>query len=163
MSVTEQDHTNIVNTYDDASVVKATLDHALKLAPKLRHYDCMEVGAFLTSNEEALIYGLENDDHTYTALDKHGEPFAMFGVGTEGSTPYIWLLGTKGIEENALKFAKHSKKLLPELIKPYGIVSNLVYSRYDSSIKWLKWLGAKFITEVEINGYLFYEFIIISK
>ena len=163
MSVTVQDHTSIVNNYDDASVVKATLDHARKLAPKLRHYDCMEVGAFRTSNEEALIYGIENDDHTYTALDRHGEPFVMFGVGREGNGAYIWLLGTKGIEENALKFAKHSKKLLPELIKPYGVVSNLVYSRYETSIKWLKWLGAKFITEVEINGSRFYEFIIISK
>ena len=163
MSVIEQNHTNIVNNYDDASVVKATLDHVWKLAPKLRKYDCMEVGAFLTSNEDALLYGIENDDKTYTALDKHGEPFAMFGVGTEGNEAYIWLLGSKGIEQNTLKFAKHSKKLLPELIKPYGVVSNLVYSRYETSIKWLKWLGAKFIRELDINGSRFYEFIIISK
>jgi len=159
----EPSDTNIVNTYDDARVAKATLAHALKLAPKLRHYDCMEVGAFLTSNEEALIYGLENDDQTYTALDKHGEPFAMFGVGIEGSDPYIWLLGTQGVADNALTFAKYSKKLLPELIKPYGVVSNLVYKDYKASIKWLKWLGAKFIRELDINGSRFYEFIIISK
>ena len=161
--MTEQHHTNIVDTYDDASVVIATVDHAKKLAPKLRHYDCIEVGAFLTDNEEALMDGLENDDKTYTVLDRNGEPFVMFGVGVDNNQPYIWLLGSKGIEENALKFAKHSKKLLPELIKPYGVVSNLVYKDYGSSIKWLKWLGAKFITEVEINGYLFYEFIITSK
>ena len=104
-------------------MVEATLDHVWELAPKLRKYDCMEVGAFLTSNEDALLYGIENDDKTYTALDKHGEPFAMFGVGTEGSEAYIWLLGSKGIEQNTLQFARYSKKLLPELIKPYKVVS----------------------------------------
>ena len=161
--MTEQEHTKVLYNFNTVTVVKATLDHVNQLAPKLRHYDCMEVGAFVTTNEDALLNGLERDDRTYTALDKHGQPFAMFGVGIEAGQPYIWLLGSKGVEENALTFARQSKKLLPELIKPYGVVSNLVYSRYGSSIKWLKWLGAKFITEVEINGYLFYEFIIISK
>lgn len=159
----EPSDTNLCKEYGVCKLVPATLDHVHKLAPKLRHYDCMEVGAFFKSNEEALLDGLEKDDKTYTGLDSQGEPFVMFGVGVEDDQPYIWLLGTKGIENNALTFAKQSKKLLPQLIKPYGIVSNLVYSHYSSSIKWLKWLGAKFITEVEINGYRFYEFIIISK
>ncbi len=159
----EPSDTNLCKEYGVCKLVPATLDHVYKLGPKLRHYDRMEVGAFFTCNEDALLNGLDKDDQTYTGLDTQGEPFVMFGVGIENNQPYIWLLGSKGIEENALTFARQSKKILPELIKPYGVVSNLVYADYGSSIKWLKWLGAKFLTKVEINGYLFYEFIIISK
>lgn len=163
MSVTEQEHTKVVYDYNTIKVVRSTRDHITTLAPKLRKYDRMEIGAFFVTAEEALLNGFENDDVTYTALDLKGEPFSMFGVGTQNNIPYIWLLGTKGIEENALTFARQSKNLLPQLIKPYGVVTNLVYKDYTASVKWLKWLGAKFIKEVDINGYLFYEFIIISK
>ena len=57
-------------------------------------------------------------------------------------------------------FAKASKELLPYLIKDYPVVTNLVLKDYTASVRWLRWLGAKFIREVELKGRTFYEFII---
>ena len=141
--------------------VLATKEHAKELAPFLRLKDRLEVNAEQFSTcEEALMAGLNNDDLTITALDKEGKPFAMFGVGTALDKPYIWLLGSAGVKDNWYVFAKASKYLLPFLITDYPVVSGLVIKEYKISIKWLKWLGAIFIREVEHNGTPFYEFII---
>ena len=144
--------------------VLATEQHAKDLAPFIRNNDRLEVGAYGFDNcEESLLNALENDRITITALDKDDVPFAMFGVGDAGEMPYIWLLGSDSVAENWYTFAKASKKLLPHLIKDYPIVTNLVLKDYEASVRWLKWLGAKFIREVDLAGYTFYEFIITNN
>ena len=49
------------------------------------------------------------------------------------------------------------------MMKDKPTVTNLVYAEYEDSINWLNWLGAKFIREVDLRGFRFYEFIIINK
>ena len=152
----------LIKEYNDGCrAVLATEEHAKELAPFLRLKDRLEVGAEQFSTcEEALMAGINNDDLTITALDKKGVPFAMFGVGVALERPYIWLLGSAGVADNWYLFAKASKHLLPFLISDYPAVTNLVIKDYKTSIRWLKWLGAIFIREVNHNGTPFYEFII---
>lgn len=141
--------------------VVATEQHAKELAPLLRHEDSLEVGAYgFQSNEASLLNALNKDDITITALDAEGAPFAMLGVGQTKDMPYIWLLGSAGVKDNWYVFAKASKELLPYLIKDYPVVTNLVLKDYTASVRWLKWLGAQFIREVELEGQMFYEFIL---
>lgn len=141
--------------------VLATEQHAEDLAPFLRMHDRMEVGAYgFTDSQEALTEAIKNDDITITALDKDDVPFAMLGVGNAGKMPYIWLLGSDAVQDNWYVFAKASKEFLPLLMMDYPIVTNFVLKEYTASVRWLKWLGAKFIREVDLGGGIFYEFII---
>jgi hypothetical protein len=108
-----------------------------------------------------LLYGVRNDDVTITGLDPDGKPIVMFGVGSrDDSIPYIWLLGSKGVRDYWYTFAKASKEMLPHLLLDHPCVTNIVLKDYDDSVRWLKWLGAKFIREVEVDDHQFYEFII---
>lgn len=159
------DMDKLIKEYSNGcKAVLATEQHAKELAPFLRGYDRMEVGAYgFTDCEEALTEAVKNDDITITALDADGVPFAMVGVGNAGKMPYIWLLGSDAVQDNWYVFAKASKEFLPHLMKDYPIVTNFVLKDYTASVRWLKWLGAKFIREVDFNGALFYEFIITKK
>ena len=151
----------VLATYGKCRAVVAKPHHAEALAPLLRKYDRMEVGAFgFEDPKDVLLSALITDDITIAALDGDDMPFAMLGVGTNEGIPYIWLLGSEGVKEHSYVFAKASKQLLPSIMHNYPVVMNYVLKDYTASVKWLKWLGAKFIREVEINGYLFYEFII---
>ena len=159
---TDMDNETIVS-YGKCRAVVATPDHAEELAPLLRKYDRMEVGAFgFDSTEDVLMSALSTDDITIAAVDEDNKPFAMLGVGSKFGMPYIWLLGSEGVQKHWYVFAKASKQLLPSIIGKYPLVMNYVLKDYTASVNWLKWLGAKFIREVEINGYLFYEFVIIK-
>jgi hypothetical protein len=152
----------LVKEYSNGcKAVVATEQHAKELAPLLRHEDNLEVGAYgYKTNEESLLNAIAKDDVTVTALDAQGKPFAMMGVGNAKDMPYIWLLGSSGVKDNWYVFAKASKELLPFLTKNYPVVTNLVLKEYHASVRWLRWLGAKFIREVELEGHTFYEFII---
>lgn len=148
----------------DCKAVLATHDHAEEMAPFIRQLDKIETAAYgFTTCEAALKAGVDNDDVTFTALDGDGVPFAMMGVGSFGDANYIWLLGTDGVKDNWYNFGKASRLLLPVLLSKYDVVSNLVLKDYTDSVRWLKWLGAKFIREVNIAGYDFYEFILTKE
>ena len=152
---------NVIAQYGECKAVVATPYHAEELAPLLRRYDRMEVGAFgFEDAEDVLLSALSADDITIAAIDGNNKTFAMLGVGSKEGIPYIWLLGSEGVQEHAYVFAKASKQLLPSIMMNYPTVMNYVLKDYTASVRWLKWLGAKFIREVEINGYRFYEFII---
>ena len=143
------------------SVCIATLAHAEKLAPLLRKEDITEAKAFgYPSSIEALTEAIAADDLSITCLDAEGVPFAMLGVGRAGDTSYIWLLGSEGIKDNWYTFAKGSKEWIQPLIKKYGKVTNFVLESYETSVRWLNWLGADFTKRVEIGGEMFLEFVI---
>jgi len=143
------------------SVCIATLAHAEKLAPMLRKEDIIEAKAFgYPSSKAALTEAMNNDDLCITLLDSENIPFAMLGVGTVGDTSYIWMLGSDGVKDNWYTFAKGSKEWLQPLIKKYGKVTNFVLASYETSIRWLSWLGADFTKKVEMGGEVFLEFVI---
>lgn len=143
------------------TVCVATLAHAEKLAPLLRKEDITEAKAFgYPSSKEALTEAMAADDLCVTCLDAEGVPFAMLGVGRVEDTSYIWLLGSDGIKDNWYTFAKGSKEWLQPLIKKYGKVTNFVLASYETSIRWLSWLGADFTNKVEMGGEVFLEFVI---
>ena len=143
------------------TVCVATLAHAEKLAPLLRKEDITEAKAFgYPSSKAALTEAMAADDLCVTCLDAEGVPFAMLGVGRVEDTSYIWLLGSDGIKDNWYTFAKGSKEWLQPLIKKYGKVTNFVLASYETSVRWLSWLGADFTNKVEIGGEVFLEFVI---
>ncbi len=155
----------VKNTYGDCKIVPATEEHIEGIAAKMRVGDQLECACFGFSPQDALYFAMSQDDRTHTVLDGAKVPFAMFGAGSrkEGDGSYIWLLGTDGVFENKRQFAAASRPWVNYLVKPYGVVSNLVHKENAHAVRWLRFCGAKFVRELQVLSNPFYEFIITSN
>jgi hypothetical protein len=127
-------------------VVPATQEHAEALAPNLRSEDVDEVWAASQSTPlEALETGLRLTNEPSSVL-VDGEPIAMFGVAsviTGLGAP--WLLGARAIEEHRWEFLRRSRVELARIRRPFARLTNYVDARNHTHIRWLEWLGARFI------------------
>lgn len=154
-----------IKTYPSgASLVFATHQHAISLAPRLRPYDELECHAFGLTPLAALVAGLDEAIDCYTVLGADDKPMAMFGttrVPVE-NTVSIWLLTAKGFERYAYDFIRDSQTMIEHLLEPHGSAVNYVYAGYEQAIKWLKFCGASFHTVVEIGGLPFIKFSLTS-
>lgn len=134
------------------------------VAHHMRANDAKECEALGFTPLQALSDSVKYSLRSYTLLDHQEAPVAMLGVG-RGIIPewgMIWLLGTKGIEENPMTFLRHSPPVLQRLFKETGkdVLYNYTHVNNELHHKWLKWLGFKFIRRTEYGPYneLFYEF-----
>ena len=152
---------SIVNDMFPRASVETDID---QMAHRLRQPDIDEVKALGKEPKEALqesYFG--SKPKCYTGFFK-GVPMAMFGVVPFSDNPKwgsIWLLGTDDVTDGApISFLKWTKLFFPHLIEPYDMVCNIVDKRNTVHIKWIKWLGFKFIREVKAGPYnkTFYEF-----
>lgn len=153
----------LVSKAGACSVVEANKEHIECIYPFMRKADQIEVACMGSTPKSSLLYALENDDCTLTALDPEGVPVGMFGVGQLGAQAYIWWLGTDSVEDNAYDFIKASRKWTQLLTKPYGATFNYVHKDNELAIKWLKFCGAKFIRKLSFSTQPFYEFVITAK
>ena len=153
----------LLSKHGTCSVVVATEEHVERLYPFLRSIDQMEVACMGSTPRDSMLRALEYDDVTLTALDDEGVPFAMFGVGQNGDTAYIWCLGTEGVNDNAYQFLKCSREWTQRLTRPYGATYNYVHKDNDVAIRWLRFCGALFIKEHTFATQTFYEFVIPAK
>tara|TARA_Y100001937_G_scaffold21781_2_gene30753 strand:- start:1772 stop:2401 length:630 start_codon:yes stop_codon:yes gene_type:complete len=134
------------------------------ISQNLRQADLDEIEALGRVPEQAIeesFFG--SKPHSYTG-EYQGVPMAMFGVVPFEENPKwgsIWLLGTDDVTDGApISFLKWTKLFFPILIEPYEMVCNIVDKRNEVHIKWIKWLGFKFIREITHgpNKRTFYEF-----
>lgn len=134
------------------------------VAANMRANDVKECEALGFTPLRSLTVSVKLSTVAYTLLDHQAEPVAILGVGM-GLCPEwgaIWLLGTKGIEDNSMTFLRHSMPVLQRLYKESGKDVLYNYTHVDNELhhKWLKWLGFKFIRRTELGPYneSFYEF-----
>lgn len=99
-----------------------------------------------------------------------GRASTMFGVVPSETTfprlGAVWLLGTDDINLFSRQFLRQSRSWLKEVCKDYDIVGNVVDERNDQHVRWLRWMGFKFIHRHESFGRLglpFLEFTIITS
>lgn len=57
---------------------------------------------------------------------------------------YLWLYTTDVIKEHQFLLVRHSQLVIEELLNDYESIVGHATIGSDKSIKWLKWLGAKF-------------------
>jgi hypothetical protein len=125
------------------------------LAPRLRIMDKMEIAA--ATGEKPLIAlgrGFADSKPCYT-VDYKGTPCAMFGVVPDLSGTHftrfgaIWLLGSDDIPLFRKSFLKNSKAWVAQISEGFDVVGNYVDARNLRHIRWLKWLGFKFVGTVK--------------
>lgn len=57
---------------------------------------------------------------------------------------YLWLYSTPAIEDHKFLFVRYSQRVVEEMLKIYPQIVGVTAIGARDSIRWLKWLGAKF-------------------
>ena len=65
---------------------------------------------------------------------------------------YLWLLTTDIVAEHKFLFVRHSQRYVEEALKEFPIIVGNCAINNHSAIRWLRWLGAEFDTEI-VNGH----------
>lgn len=128
----------------DFSIIPADVAHLLPIAKGMREADRIEIDASGGLEPyQALKEGLDSSSRCWTAL-VNGKPCVMFGVvpfSVLGGVGSPWLLGTDDATLVKKQFLLQGRKLIPEMLRLYPTLINLVDARNSMSIRWLKWLG----------------------
>jgi hypothetical protein len=150
----------LVKEYKNNCILVSTIDHAKSLAPRLREADLNELKAHgLDSVENALISGVRDSTECYTVWNKEiDKPIAIFGSGDMEDVGYVWMLGSNDIKRIRYEFIRHCKDWLAKLLERYSIVYNVIDVRNKVHMRWLKFMGFEFGSNIEINGYSFKQF-----
>ena len=156
----------MVAEYSDATVRDATPKDAKELLENIRPEDLQEIRALRSGDlQAALEMGISLSEPCYAASTESGDLALVFGVvphPTEKATGVVWLLGTHHMESIHYRFLRESRVWLERLYgDKYEILFNIADKRNTLHLTWLKWLGFKFMQEVEagLNGELFIEFL----
>ena len=136
----------------------------LKLAPKLREQDKNEVMASHGLEPvTALHLSFKLSNKSYSIIHDD-EVIGMFGYGPGDSdiVAVPWLLASDKLKEISREFLPQSKTWVEEVNKDFPILVNYVDARNTVAIRWLKFLGFKFIRKIDKFGLgqiPFYEFV----
>jgi hypothetical protein len=141
--------------YAVATVRPATAQDAHRLAPKLRKADLQEINAASGSTPlAALLRGVVESSKVF-AITSPSDPhdvFALFGVApltVVGAPTFpigsVWLLGSEDLNKVAYRFLRESSTWLDELARGYRLLCNVVDARNTTHIRWLRWLGFRFV------------------
>jgi len=117
---------------------------AYALAGRLRKEDLDELAAYdplmltpLEALEQALLVS-----QTCRAFELGGVPEAVWGVVDEGEgRGRIWMLGAPRVAEDRRWFLMESVRQVEQLESGFREVYNFVDDRYESALRWLRWLG----------------------
>jgi len=145
---------------DRLTFIPALPDHIAPIADRMREADRLEVLASSGKTPaEALAFSLSKSAASWTIIID-GRPEMMFGVAdlnilTQVGSP--WLLGTDVVHDHRSEFLRGSVRWREQLFERYDILRNFVDDRNTLSMRWLKWLGARFSEPMPIgvNGEMF--------
>lgn len=59
---------------------------------------------------------------------------------------YLWLYSTAEVEAHKFLFVRKSQVVIGEMLKIYPVIWGITRVEAERSIRWLRWLGAKFGT-----------------
>jgi len=128
----------------ETKVVRATLDHAIDLAPRMRLADRREIWASGKSGpHRALIRSMRRTRLSWCGM-ADGVPVCLFGVmpaACLGSVGVPWLLGSDDLPRHATAFLRGSREYVNAIRSDFDLLTNFVDSRNALSIRWLRWLG----------------------
>lgn len=129
---------------------------AYEIVPRLRDRD-LERLRELGKPTEVIIEALHNDVASFTAT-ANGKAVVMFGLRSVfmlGDQMYLWMLGTRVVEENPIHFLRHSLAAMQVLKSRYSLIYGECAYDFEHSIRWLTWLGARvWAPNPEVGGRL---------
>ncbi len=136
----------------------------LQIADNLRQSDLDEIEAMSGLDpRDVLLQSFHLSSHCFLIKDRDGQPIAVYGAA-----PYpldgvgiVWMLGTDGIEREALSIAKATRATFELLNEAYPLALwNYIDDRNKPSMRWLEWGGFKVIAtkQMGLQGLTFHLF-----
>jgi hypothetical protein len=134
------------------AVPTATLDpdtvrEALEfISQGLRPSDRDEINATLGHQDDpfwAIFESYEASAASWLILDRTGLPIGAFGVAAHyvPKLGMAWLVGTEGLEREALSVARQTPGYVAELHRYFPALTADVDARNELSMHWLEWAG----------------------
>lgn len=101
---------------------------------------------------EAMIYSLRVSDEAYFVKGESGNPIWVFGIGKEKTERghCIWLVGTEEAYQYKKEFLIYSKDVVENWKRRYGKLYNCIPKTYKKALRWVEYLGATFLDEVDL-------------
>jgi len=139
-------------------VRESVAEDLVYLEPRLRDADKREIRDVTGLEPMAsLSLGYKISKPCFTILaPKTGDPFAILGVVPEQYFPemgMIWMHCTNDLPP--FSFLRYAKTVLYDIIGGqygYEVVSNYVDARNEVHVRWLRWMGAKLLDVVHVEG-----------
>jgi hypothetical protein len=131
---------------DTATLPEDTVREALEfISESLRPADLAEVKATVGEVDPfwALFESWDHSTASWLVVDDTGLPMGIFGVAPH-AVPKVgiaWLLGTTGLEQDALSVARQTRRYVAELHHHFPALWANVDARNELSMKWLTWAG----------------------
>jgi hypothetical protein len=133
-----------------------------KLAKVMREEDQQELWFASRSTPLQSLFNGYKGNRCWTGVNHTTEEvFMMFGVSRKDEfTGVPWMLASDDLKNVRRTFIKECGSYLEQMFEGYDVLTNHVWSKNEVHIKWLKWLGFKFLQAepMGIDGELFYEF-----
>ncbi len=135
------------------------LEDVVSLASNLRYEDVREVETLGRTPEQALLSGYLYGKMCRSIIDKYGQVVGMYGVvPADDKTGLVWMLGSGGLKKISTAFLKESRTEVEKMNNLLPHLWNIIDSRNELHLKWLKWCGFTIIGERMVNKVKFYEF-----
>lgn len=117
-----------------------------EIARMMRAEDRRELVGMVGANiEDEALFCLEASECAYICkLD--GVPLAAFGVVRKSpfeNIGVIWMLATTETAKHKIYTGKKTREGIKAFLQDWDYLYNFVDKGNDSTIKWLKWIGAK--------------------
>lgn len=128
----------------DDDTIREALEH---IAANLRPADLAEMRALQGPDMEdpfwTLVESWDNSAATWLILDRTDLPIGIFGVAPHyvSGLGIAWLVGTEGIEREALSIARQTSGYIEQMNRYFPILWANVDARNELSMKWLEWSG----------------------
>ena len=139
---------------------RATQLHDIcELAPNLRSEDKREVNTLGKTSEQALLSGYLFGKVCRSIINNYGQVVGMYGVvPADSKTGLVWMLGSDKLKKIKIPFLKESRTEVEKMNTLFPHLWNIIDSRNELHLKWIKWCGFKIIGERMVNNVKFYEF-----
>jgi hypothetical protein len=129
-------------TLDD-DTIRESLEY---IAANLRGADRAELQATNADEPDPFWRLIESWDASVASwliVDGSGLPIGLFGVAahTVPNLGVAWMMGTDGLEREALSVARQTRQYVEELHRFFPVLWANVDARNKLSMKWLEWAG----------------------
>ena len=135
------------------------LHDVCELAPNLRSEDKREVETLGKTSEQSLLSGYLFGKVCRSIINNYGQVVGMYGVvPVDNKTGLVWMLGSNKLKKIKIPFLKESRTEVEGMNTLFPHLWNIIDSRNEMHLKWIKWCGFKIIGERMVNNVKFYEF-----
>ena len=135
------------------------LHDVCELAPNLRFEDKREVNTLGKTSEQSLLTGYLLGRVCRSIINNYGQVVGMYGVvPADSKTGLVWMLGSDKLKKIKRPFLRESRTEVNGMNTLFPHLWNIIDSRNEMHLKWIKWCGFKIIGERMVNNVKFYEF-----